>query len=291
VRNRPSHTAQQVALFRALESARGARRLFDDSLAVAFLPSYYRLLTRLIGLPLVGRAMSGCLDRLGLAHPRTTTVVRTRLIDDLLVDALTDGARQVVVLGAGYDSRAYRIPALAAVAVFEVDHPATQAAKRRHLQGLVDPQRLAEVRFVPVNFEHDDAAAALRTAGFADEISVVVWEGVTTYLTAEAVDTTMRWLATMAAGTRIIFTYVDRRVLAGPTPRIALAVQERLTGERWRFGIDPTELPDFLAARGLRLTTDLTTRQAADRYLTPLERHESTTESYHIAHAVVEPSS
>jgi methyltransferase (TIGR00027 family) len=314
--NRASRTAEHVALFRALESSRRRGRLFHDPFAVLFLSSRYRLLAQLAALPPVGRRIERYIDERWPGGPRGSAVVRTRLIDDLLVEALAGGAAQVLLLGAGYDSRAYRIPALAAATVFEVDHPATQAAKRRLIEGRLPADRRPHVRFVPVDLLRDDLGAELLRAGFvAGARTVVVWEGVTNYLTASTVDATLRLLAaTTGAGSRIVFTYIDRGALAdggeptgsgapgasgepagggapgagGPADGIGGwrdAVRD--AGEPWTFGFEPAELPGYLAARGLALTTDLSTRDAAARYLAPLHRDEPAAAFYHVVAAEV----
>jgi methyltransferase (TIGR00027 family) len=289
MQNRASRTASQVALFRALESARGSDRLFDDPLAVRFLPPGYRFAARLARWRPAGRRLEHYIDA-RWSGPRASAVARTRLIDDLLTDALTAGAQQVLLLGAGYDSRAYRLPAMASARVFELDHPATQAAKHRLLAAAVPAGDRRHVRFVPADLLHDDLTTALTAAGFAvPGRTAVVWEGVTNYLTAAAVDATLRALAAATApGSRIIFTYVDRAVLAGRDLSAgdwhdAVARQ----GEPWTFGFDPAEVPGYLAARGLRLMLDRSTREAADRYLAPLGRHEPAAGFYRVAQAEV----
>jgi methyltransferase (TIGR00027 family) len=198
----------------------------------------------------------------------------------------------VVLLGAGYDSRAYRLPAMAGVQVFEVDHPATQATKQRLLRAHVRPDRRTHVHLVPVDLAADDLAGALREAGFgALERTVVVWEGVTNYLTERAVDATVRQLAAITgSGSRLVFTYVDRAALDGTGGFTGFdewhaAVREQ--GEPWTFGFDPGELPSYLAERGMRLFLDLSARDAADRYLVPLGRREPAAPFYHIAAAEI----
>lgn len=292
MQNRTSRTAEQVALFRALESARHRDRVFADPFAVKFLPGRYRLLARAARVPAIGRRLERYLDEHWPAGPRGSAVARTRLIDDLVLEALADGARQVVLLGAGYDSRAYRLPAMAAVRVFEVDHPATQATKQRLLRAAVHPDRRGHVRLVPADLTTDDLGAALRAAGFEVlDRTVVVWEGVTNYLTAAAVDTTIRRLAAITgSGSRLIFTYVDRRALDG-TGGFA-GVEEwhtavRAGGEPWTFGFVPAELPGYLAERGLALVLDQSAREAADRYLRPLGRHDPAASFYRIAAAEI----
>ncbi|WP_322768030.1 SAM-dependent methyltransferase [Frankia sp. Cr1] len=291
VGHRSSRTAEHVALFRALESRRGGARLFVDPYAIRFLRSRYRFIARLAELPLLSGAVPGYIDRRWTSGPRSSAVVRTRLIDDLLGDAVAAGTRQVLLLGAGYDSRAYRIPALAALTVFEVDHPATQAGKRRQIHRRIPPKSYAHVRFVPADFERGDVDAALRQAGFITDRTAVIWEGVTEYLTAETVDATLRWLTiATAAGSHIIFTYVDRGALdntGGFDGAAEWLATVRGAGEPWKFGLDPSELPGYLAERGMTLISDQSARDAAVRYLEPLGRHEPTAGFYRIAVAQV----
>jgi O-methyltransferase involved in polyketide biosynthesis len=115
-------------------------------------------------------------------------------------------------------------------------------------------------------------------------------EGVTNYLTAPAVDATLRRLASLTAtGSTLIFTYVDRRVLDGAIPAAGTwhdAVRKQ--GEPWTFGFDPAALPGYLAERGLRLALDMSTRDAADRYLHPLGREENAAPFYRVAQAEIQ---
>ncbi|BCY07683.1 SAM-dependent methyltransferase [Actinoplanes sp. L3-i22] len=286
MRNQTSRSAEHVALFRALETARRRDRVVDDPYAKSFLTGTHRLAAGLARVPALGRRIERYLDRRWPAGPRASAVARTRLIDDLTLAALDHGARQVVLLGAGFDSRPYRLPGIGAARVFEVDHPATQATKKR----LLHPSRREHVRFVPVDLITGDLAAALRAAGFAPlEPTVVVWEGVTNYLTAAAVDATMRLVAdSTASGSELIFTYVDRAALTGDVPGVAeWHAVVRAGGEPWTFGFDPAELPGYVAARGMRLALDRSARDAAREYLAPLGRHEPAAEFYRIAKAEI----
>jgi methyltransferase (TIGR00027 family) len=289
--NRTSRSAEHVALFRALENARRPR-IFADPYAVGFLPGSYRLVARAARVPAVGRRVERYIDEHWPAGPRASAVVRTRLIDDLVGEAIAGGAGQLLLLGAGYDSRAYRLPGLAAVQVFEADHPATQATKRRLIRRTVHPDRRGDVRYVPIDLVTGDLGAALRQAGFAPlERTVVVWEGVTNYLTDTAVDATVRQIADLtASGSTLILTYVDRAALDGTGGYDGVEEWHdavRRNGEPWTFGFHPAELPGYLAERGLRLTLDLSARDAAARYLDPIGRHEPAAEFYRIAAAEI----
>lgn len=264
--NRASKTAEYMALFRAIESGRSPKaRLFEDELARAFLSPGLKLANAASRLPGIGRLVPAYIDR-RWPGPRLSGAVRTRLIDDMTREALGAGARQVVILGAGYDTRGFRLVDHARVRVYEVDHPATQAVKRERLARALGslPE---EVTFVPIDFDREELAAVLETAGWRRDLpSFVIWEGVLSYLTPEAVDATLRWVASAAAGSRLAFTYVDRTSLessaAGePSPEAWIGAVNRV-GEPFRFGLDPAGLDAYLAERELRLLSDQSTADA-----------------------------
>jgi methyltransferase (TIGR00027 family) len=268
---RASRTAEFMALFRALESCRpGGERLFEDPLAVGFLRPRLRLAVLLAQVPLLGRIVPGFIDS-RWPGARSSGVARTRLIDDLLAAALGDGVDQVVLLGAGFDCRAHRLPGIDRARVFEIDRPVTLRAKQAHLRRRL-PRQPDHVVFVEADLETQDLEPALRCAGFSpDTRSFFVWEGVTNYLTAEAVDATLRRIAAVAApGSRLLFTYVHRGLLDGS---IAFPGGHRLSrtlrriGEPWTFGLDPAEVSGFLVQRGFRLLEDWGAADYRARYL------------------------
>jgi methyltransferase (TIGR00027 family) len=251
-----SRTAAYMALFRALEHVRPASaRRISDPFARAFVDSRLRAVVTLGALPGVGELVRGYIDR-RWPGARTSAVARTRFIDERSEAAITSGIEQIVLLGAGFDSRPYRLHGWDRITVFEVDHPDTQARKRR-LLGTV-PSR---VRFVPVDFDREQVEAALHAAGYdRDRATLFIWEGVTNYLTEGAVDGTLRWCARAAPSSRIVFTYVHRAVLDDPasffgTARLFATLDG--SGERWTFGMDPAGLPSFLEARGFHLDEDV----------------------------------
>jgi hypothetical protein len=128
---KPSRTAEYMALFRAVETAQpSARRLFEDPYAIPLLSGTLKALAESARLPIVGRLVPAFLD-FGWPYTRSSAVVRTRMIDDLVREAIRAGAQQMVLLGAGFDSRAYRLEEAKTIPAFEVDHPATQRVKTR----------------------------------------------------------------------------------------------------------------------------------------------------------------
>jgi methyltransferase (TIGR00027 family) len=261
-----------MALFRALESSRRPRheRLFEDLLAVEFLRPSLRLAVLVARVPLLGRIVPAFID-CRWPGARSSGVARTRLIDDLLAAALREGVDQVVLLGAGFDCRAHRLPGIDRARVFEIDRPATLAAKQARLRQR-QPRLPGHVVSVEADFEDQDLEPAMRSAGFSPLArSFFVWEGVTNYLTADGVDKTLRRVVAVAApGSRLLFTYVHRGFLDGsiafPGGR-RLSRMLRRIGEPWCFGLDPAEVSGFLAQRGFRLLEDWGAADYRSRYL------------------------
>ena len=287
-----SRTAEYMALFRALESSRrpARTRLFEDAFAYQFLRRSLRAVVWLSRLPLGSSPVAWFIDW-RWPGARASGVARTRLIDDAVVDALREGAEQVVILGAGFDCRAYRIPGIERTRVFEVDRPATLAAKRERLERMLGalPDHVA---FVEIDFNRQGLADVIEGAGFAVRArTFFVWEGVTNYLAGEAVDATLRYLASIGApGSRIIFTYIHPTVLRDPAAfagaRKSASVVERV-GERWTFGIDPATLSTYLAERGLALINDVGSLEYRARYMKPSGPHMTGYEFYRAALAEI----
>jgi len=256
-----SRTAQYMALFRALETARpAAERLFADPYARAFLPASWAALAALARIGPVGRGLERLLDR-RWPGARSSGVARTKLIDDWLREALGAGAAQVVLLGAGFDCRALRLPELAGVPVYEVDRGALLARKDERLAGFGGVRGARRVP-VGVDFLRDDVRQALEGAGFAPgRRAFFLCEGVTNYLDAAAIDALFAFVGRAgAAGSRFAFTYVHADLLRGrfEAPGVG-AVFARLSASRepWTFGFAPGSLPAFCERHGLRLLRDL----------------------------------
>ncbi len=268
-----SRTALGAAIVRALESYRPQNeRLFDDPLARGFVN---RGILALLRLPIIGSALLAMRER-QFPGAMGNLLCRTRFIDDALRDALAKGLDQVVILGAGFDTRPYRVQGIDATSVFEVDHPATQAVKQERLKRMLGTLP-SHVTFVPVDFDRQQLDEAMTAAGFrAGRRTFLIWEGVTQYITAEAADATFRYVSrTASAGSEIVFTYIHRGIIDGSVTvaggRRMLARLERV-GEPWIFGIDPTELGQYLAARGLTFVQDVGEAEYRARYLDPLGR-------------------
>ena len=213
--DRPSRTANFVALGRALADA-GLSHVpdFHDPTARVFLNDRgKRSLAKVEGVAQQGKGSV----RLESARVMADLIaLRTATIDGAVRDALAAGARQLVILGAGYDGRAWRIAELAGVKVFEVDHPATQADKRARATELPPPKGI--LSFVSIDFEHESLDTVLGPAGHDASLPTCwIWEGVVMYLTREAMLSTLAGIAGRSArGSTLIVNYhtAHRRWLA-----------------------------------------------------------------------------
>jgi methyltransferase (TIGR00027 family) len=185
------------------------------------------------------------------------SAARTTFYDQAVARYLPQ-VEQLVVLGAGFDTRAYRLPAESRVRCFEVDEPATQAFKREVLRKAgIDASRVA---FVAADFEKDDWFEKLVDAGWEPrKRTLFTWESVMMYLDRAAVEGTLRKIAGTAPGGAVAFDYFSAELIHSRSPfwRYARAVI-RATGEPWKFGIDNTppvreRVAEFLASCGLVL--------------------------------------
>jgi len=248
-------------------------RVFEDPFGRKFLPPLFRVFllpgVRHLLLAVTERRMPGAVGML---------LCRSRYIDDALRDALGEGCQQVVNLGAGFDTRAYRIPGIERTRVFEVDQPAPLAWKEARLHRVAEAGGPpAHVTFVPIDFDTQDLGEELGQAGFRAGLKTFfIWEAVTQYITAEAVDRTLAFVASRAAGgSQIVFTYVERRMLDGADLseyEVKLLEIMREGGMPLVFGIDPAGLETFLSERGLSLVDHLTAEDYRQRYLVPVGR-------------------
>ncbi|MGB7162357.1 MAG: SAM-dependent methyltransferase [Mycobacterium sp.] len=268
---RSSTTAEQMALSRAIETRKpNAERICCDPLAERFLGPKYRIL--LWGRPFRD-AVEGLIERRFAGH-HYYVIARTRYLDDLLPEQLARGAEQLVILGAGYDSRPYRFAdRLGGVQVFEVDHPATSAAKQAKVRDIFGDIP-ANVAYVAVDFTVDNFADKLLACGYrTTRPTVFLWEGVTPYLDLAAVDGVLGFVTASApAGSAIVFDYILRSVVQGTcTLRGAANEFAKMshTSEPLSFGIDEGQAPAFLASRGFQNVVDVGAQELTSRYFDP----------------------
>ena len=247
------------------------QRIIVDDLAYSVLPFSARALVWTMRPPLARDWMVRVTER---AFPGLWSGImcRKRYIDEALI-ASSREIDAVVNLGAGFDTRAYRLPALAEIPVWEVDQPANIKSKQDRLQ-----QRFGRppehVALVPIDFDQEALGPALASRGYtAHGRTFFIWEAVTQYLTETGISATLDFLATAPHGSRLAFTYVLKDFLTGQN----LYGQERLheryvKGKIWLFGLDPRNISDVLDPYGWRVTEHFGCDELAERYVEPTGR-------------------
>lgn len=270
--DRPAATAEQVAYMRHIYHVDPDPALRNpDNLAHVFLSPLVRVFThpRAFWVWLLRKYGNGILEY----H-----LVRTRHIDAILEENLADGLEQLVLLGAGYDSRPYRFrEQLRDVKIFELDLRSTQERKKKCLKKHFGTLP-GHVTFVPVNFDRESILDRLTESGYdATRRTLFNWEGVCMFLEPQSVDATVRLVAENAgAGSAIVFDYLLQSVLEGDvsypgTQQMFKHCERR--GEPLVFGLPGAEgTASYLAERGLTTVTDLGTEELTERYIPSPER-------------------
>jgi len=257
--NRPSATAQRVAMRRAAHQLLDDPIVFPDSLAL-----------RIAGLEGKENEAAQQIQTIFDSRLRAFLAARSRCAEDELQLAVNRGVRQYVILGAGLDTFAYRNPYPENLLhVYEVDHPNTQAWKQTRLAdaSIKIPPTLT---FTPIDFENETLAQGLRRAGFAaGERAFFSWLGVTPYLSESAVNSTLQFIASLPAGSGIVFDYAISPSLLTPVQRLAfdnLAQRVALAGEPFQSFFDPTLLKHSLREMGFGEVEDLGPDELNARY-------------------------
>ncbi len=249
-----SRTAEWTCMCRAISSLEKSRFYkSDDRLALSLLPY---LLMLLIRIPFAGRLMLRIFAAKGIYE---YVIARTKYIDTVFRQALSEHFDQILLFGAGFDTRALRFEQQALqTRIFELDAPATQQAKirqfrKRHL-GI--PSNLV---FIAIDFDRESLYDKLDIAGFhRDRRSLFILEGLLMYLEQESVHKTFQTIEQYAGvGSRIVFDYIQASVLRHETAlygqsKIAQSVSK--AGEQWRFGIEPAKIAQFLTAYGFEVS-------------------------------------
>jgi len=286
-----SRTAEVAAAWRAAESMKPeSERVCYDPLAHHFVRMPLRILVRSrfltkVALSYSQRRSPGGFDCMG---------GRTRYIDDCLKSCIGDGIQQLVILGAGYDTRAYRFDELEGkVKVFEVDHPATQRVKMEKIKKIFGslPEHVV---YVPIDFENQKLDKRLFESGYDKNLKTLfIWEAVTMYLTPEAVEETLAFVTQNSGkGSSMVFNYIFQSVIDG-TSKWEYAEKMRRARERsaepFKFGIAEGTIDDFLSARGFHQVNNVTGQFFKDAYFKGANQNRKLCCLCGFAHATVKP--
>ncbi|WP_319586659.1 class I SAM-dependent methyltransferase [uncultured Desulfobulbus sp.] len=261
--NCPSKTALRVALRRAAHQLLDEPKIFDDPLAV-----------RLLGLDATGTFSEYGQEWLAetpLSRVlRASLAARSQYLEDEFRVAREQGVGQLVILGAGLDTFAYRNPGLNnGLRVFEVDHPATQQWKHKRLEeaNILVPPNLT---FAPIDFETQTLPDGLGKAGFAfDKKTFFSWLGVSMYLSSSAIEATLRFVASLPAGCSIVFDYMIPPSMLSPNARNifdGLAQRVAAAGEPFQTFFEPLLLERNLREMGFGQVVDMAPEKMDARY-------------------------
>ena len=253
----PSRTALAAAKHRAAHQVLDEGRIFTDPLALRILGEDAHTEARWAEERSSGRRM------------RLFVAVRTRFAEDALAAAIERGVQQLVVLGAGLDTYAYRGTFRDRLRIFEVDHPATQTWKRKRLEeaAIALP---ANLTFAPMDFERQSLADGLEAAGFDPALQTFfTWLGVVPYLTAEATWSTLGFIASLPNGAHVVFDYSDPPDSLPAEMRVSheqRAAHVAELGEAWVNYFEADQLRAKLTALGFSEIEDLGPAQIISRY-------------------------
>ena len=269
---KPSYSAQVVAAYRAIGAHDPDEKTRNpDYFAEKFICSGF--------LETIGLSLDFELYRKLLKTSRVRSSVyyyvnaRTHHIDTILKKVASEGVKQVVILGAGHDSRAYRFrKVFPDVKFFEVDLPATQAQKKKRLTEIFGSPP-DWVGYAPIDFNTQSLEEVLKEAGYDEtKKTFFVWEGVTMYITEEGVDSTLRFIAQHSApGSSVVFDYIHRSLIDGEFSKYPeaqwLFQMMAARGEPYIFGIPEGRAEHFVNQRGLEVLSDLGPDELTKRYL------------------------
>ncbi|MBN1875522.1 MAG: SAM-dependent methyltransferase [Anaerolineae bacterium] len=267
VERKGSSTAGYTCFSRACATREKDERFRGpDHLAEIFMPPFARVL---LNVPFLRK---WCMHRMFPTGIHEYVLARTRVFDEVFVDALERGFSQIVLLGSGMDTRAFRFQEKnRGATIFDLDIYTTQHYKRE----VLDRKKIATpggLVFVPINFNKQCLADVLAQAGYRDgQETLFLWEGVTMYLDAGAVDGTLAFIRNSAAeGSIVVFDYVRASVLRCEN---SLYGEKAIRGtvaraeEDWVFGIEDGAIEGFLAEHDFKMLSHHTPSDLEIAYL------------------------
>ena len=265
-------TGAGVSFFRAIGMLYPKeKRLFDD-------PYSEKLLTPFFKFAIAPMRSPKRFDRIIQSREKSYRgelgwlLCRTRYIDDVLKNSITKkNVKSVVNLGSGMDCRAYYIPGIENISYFEVDHPSVIKKKKAKMKKILG-ELPDHVVFVPIDFEKQSLDTELKKAGYNLRLKTLfIWEGVAHYLSKEANDSTLKYVAQAATGSTIVFTYVLKSYIDGKEIYEGTeGVYKRMCKKNdpfWIYGLDPDDIGNYLSKYSLSLIEDIGSDEVKERYM------------------------
>ncbi len=247
------------------------KRLFEDPYAEKVLSPFFKFFLFLMRNPKRFNTL------MKLREKATPGVMgwlfcRVRYIDDILKACIAEKEIETVVnFGVGMDCRAYYIPGVESIRYFEVDHPSVIKQKKAKMEKILG--KLPDhVIFVPIDFEKQSLDTELKKAGYnLISKTLFISEGVTQYISKEANDSTLKYVAQAAPGSKIVFTYILQSFIEGKNIHNGIKTMYKYMCKKnnplWVFGLDPTDMGDYLSKYSLSLIEDIGSEEMNERYM------------------------
>lgn len=208
-------------------------------------------------------------------------ICRTRYIDEEINNAIQTGIKNVVIIGAGMDMRAFRIEGMDSLNVFELDSAGMSDYKQTHIKPLIGDNQ--HVSYLPINLKAESLLQNLQDAGCDPSLlTLFIWEGQTQYLSEQEVRSILSAVTSFVKGSKIIFSYLIKDAIPDYSQE---EIEENLV--KWKFGLEPKQLSSFLADNKLKLIEDIDSSEFEKRYIEPSERALSCLVSEHTVLAQV----
>ena len=268
IKKERSKTAETIAVVRMSESRKPEdERICYDPHAIRFISQ--AVLDFAAHNPEKYKAFVARNERL-VPGASNSIVARVRYFDVVVKSSINDGLEQLVILGAGYDTRAYRIEGLSKIKVFEVDHPATQSIKIEKITEIFSSLH-DHVTYVPTDLEVDKFGQRLLESGYNKSLKTLfIMEGILMYLSPEIVEDILSFIVhNSGKGSAILFDYIPLSVVEGTCELEAgqnwrKGVME--VGEPFLFGINDGEIQSFLVQRGFKNVKNMTSEDYKKAY-------------------------
>jgi len=265
-------TGAAVSFFRAVGMLYPKeKRLFEDPYSEKLLIPFFRILLSLMRSPKRFDRMRRSTEKNCPGH-FGWMFSRTRYIDDVLKNSIAQkGIETVVNLGSGMDCRAYYTPGIENIGYFEVDHPSVIKRKRTKLKKILG-KLPNHVIFVPIDFENQNLDTELKKTGYdVSSKTLFIWEGVTQYISKEANDSTLKYIAQAVPGSNVVFTYVLKSFVDGKeVPEGMEGMYKRFCKKNnplWIYGLDSADIGNYLSKYSLSLIEDIGSDEVKERYM------------------------
>ena len=283
---KPNPTAELTASHRAAESFKPENeRICYDPFAIHFLsPAIMEIVKDPVKLKAFSQQAGPLAQAMG-----TLIRLRVRYFDDFIKKSLEEGLEQLVILGAGYDTRAYRIKALKEnVKVFEVDHPNTQHFKTRKIKEIFGSTP-ENVTYIPVDLETQNLSQNLIEKGYhSSKKTLFVMEGLICYLTPKTVDEILSFISNSGKGSILLFDYHEESVVNGTCEegRLLQKYFEQV-GESFKFGIKEGKIEEFLLKRGFSNIVNFSSENYKNNCFKEITENKKVRNPLYFVHAVV----